>query len=256
MAEDYEYIPGRYGYSIERVGPQAVAGRVPMAPDLLDESGALGHAAVLMAVDMTCTMAAGLGVLPDWTVTADVAINVVGSCTIGPLRVDADGLRAGRTMSVVQARVVDEGADDALVGLVTANNGVLASDFAHRIADAGPGDVHSFARPAIGDGSIDAYFGLIAEQGRYSLPIGTRTTNPWGILHGGLLGLLVDRVVRGAAISDVDDIVMRFLRPVRTGPAVASCVDDVTTAMRRVLRVEVTDGVSGRLAAIAHVTGR
>ena len=110
VAKSFEYIPGRYGFYVERTGPAAVAGRIPREPSLTDRDGNLRTAAVLMGVDMTCGMAGGLGVLPNWTVTADADVHLVGACRVGPLRVDATNVRAGRSMSVVEARAVDEGA--------------------------------------------------------------------------------------------------------------------------------------------------
>jgi len=257
MARDFEYIPGRYGYWIERTGAQAVAGRIPMFPSLAAPDGTMRSAAVLMAIDMTCGMAAGIGVLPKWTVTADAEVHFFDPCRVGPLRVDAVGVRAGRTMSIVEARVVDEGADDALVALVTANHGVLDSAFDHFLADAEIGDTQQFARPEhLDDQSLEEYFGLVVDGGTVCIPRDVRTINPWASLHGGLHGLLVDTAATLAGIDTVDDVVMRFLNPVRTGPAVATVVHDHARRDERVLRIEVRDGVDGRLALMAHVVGR
>jgi acyl-coenzyme A thioesterase PaaI-like protein len=257
MPRDFEYIPGRYGYWLERTGEQSVAGRIPVLPSLTARDGTMRSAAVLMAIDMTCGMAAGIGVLPKWTVTADAEVHFFDPCRVGPLRVDAVGVRAGRTMSIVEARVVDEGEGDTLVALVTANHGVLDSAFDHFLADAEVGDTQQFARPEhLDDQSLEEYFGLVVHGETVRIPLDLRTINPWGILHGGLHGLLVDTAATLAGLDAIDDVVMRFLNPVRTGPAVARVMHDHARRDDRVFRIEVRDGVDGRLALMAHVVGR
>ena len=221
-APSFEYIPGRYGYTVERTGPVAVAGRILLEPSLSDDAGNLRTAAVLMGIDMTCGMAAGLGVLPNWTV-----------------------------------RAVDEGANDTLVAVATANHGVLESTFEHRIAAAGVGEVQQFARPDRPvDESIEIYFGLTVGDGLATIGLDERTTNPWGIFHGGLHGLLVDTCARQAGLASWTHVALRFLNAVKEGPATARTTEAIATGDRRIVRVEVRDEGSGRLAVIAHVTGR
>jgi acyl-coenzyme A thioesterase PaaI-like protein len=257
MANAFEFIPGRYGYTVERTGPVAAAGRIPLEPTLADGDGNLRTAAVLMGIDMTCGMAGGLGVLPNWTVTADAFVHFVGACRIGPLRVDAVNVRAGRSMSVVEARAVDEGADDELVAIATANHGVLESTFEHRVATAGAGVIQRFARPdRPADESIETYFGLEFDGDGVAIGLERRTTNPWGIFHGGLHGLLVDTCARRAGLGTFSQVDLRFLNAVKEGPAVARTTDSVAAGDDRIVRVEVRDGASGRLAVIGHVTGR
>jgi acyl-coenzyme A thioesterase PaaI-like protein len=257
VAEAFEYIPGRYGYTVERTGPVAVSGRVPLEASLVEADGALRTAAVLMAVDMTCGMAGGLGVLPRWTVTADADVHFLGPCRVGPLRVDAHSVRAGRTMSVVDARVVDEGANDALVAVATANHGVLDSSFEHRLAGAETGDVQRFARPERpASETIEDYFGLGVDDSVVSIGLDDRTTNPWGIFHGGLHGLLCDTAARRAGLRSFDHVGLRFLNAVKAGPAAARVVESLMQGDSRVVRVEVRDEGTGRLAVIGHVTGR
>ena len=122
MISAYEHIPGRYGVTIT-ITESGTSTRIPVRPDLTAPDGSLRLAAVLMGIDMGAGLAAGTAVLPKWTVTADIETRIVGRCLVGPLRVDSSPIKPGRTMSVVEARVVDEGADDALVALSTANHG-------------------------------------------------------------------------------------------------------------------------------------
>ena len=42
--------------------------------------------------------------------------------------------------------------------------------------------------------------------------------NPWGILHGGILAMLVDIAVEHATGGVTTDVVLHFLAPNRVGP--------------------------------------
>lgn len=253
---DFEYIPGRFGYRLERAGPVEVTGWIDPMPSTRAADGTLGTAALLMAADMTCTMAAGLGVLPRWTVTADADLWIVDDCRVGPLRAEAVCLRAGRTMSVSSARLVDEGDGDRLVALATANNGVLTPRFEHFMARSEIGDVKVFARPEFPeDETLEAYFGLREANGEIVAPLGPRTTNPWGIFHGGLHGLLVEHAARAGGITAPRQLGLRFLNPVREGSAVARAVEVFDRDEDRVAKVEVRDTGNDRVAVVAHVAG-
>ena len=144
----YEHIPGRYGVEIERTD-SGTSTFVPLRPDLAALDGSLRIAAVLMGIDMGAGITAGQAVLPGWTVTADIETHLVGRCTVGPLRVDARAIKPGRTMSVVECRVVDAGAADQLVALATANHGVLEPTFDDDLRHDGrwPSGIHAANRP-------------------------------------------------------------------------------------------------------------
>ena len=49
---------------------------------------------------------------------------------------------------------------------------------------------------------------------------------------------------------------MRFLNAVKDGPATAQATDTMAAGDDRIVRIEVRDEASGRLAVIAHITGR
>ena len=203
MTPAYEHIPGRYGVTITRT-ETGTAARIPLRDDLADETGALRLAAVLMAIDMGAGLAAGSAVLPNWTVTADIETRIVGACTVGPLRVHCTPIKPGRTMSVVECRIVDEGAGDALVALSTANHGVLEPTFDDSLHHMSTGGVRVFAEPAEPDESLEAYFGLRHHEGGVELAITDRTRNPWGILHGGLTGMMMETTARAGGVRPPD----------------------------------------------------
>ncbi|MEM9203783.1 MAG: hypothetical protein AAGC53_19245 [Actinomycetota bacterium] len=255
MATAYEQIPGRYGIVITKT-EAGTATHIPLRPDLVAADGSLRLAAVLMGIDMGAGLAAGGAVLPKWTVTADIETRVLGRCMVGPLRVDSTAIKPGRTMSVVSARIVDEGNDDALVALATANHGVLEPTFDDALRHLDVGDVRVFAEPEQPTDSLEDYFGLDVVDGGLRLDITERTRNPWGILHGGLIGLLVEQEARRAGIAEPADLVVRYLRAVEHGPAIVRVVESADRDDTRLVRLEVLDAGRDRVAVVATVGGR
>ena len=258
--ESYETIPGRYGISITRAGEAAVTTHVPMEPGLCLSDGAMRPAAVLMAIDMACGMSAGLGVVPNWTVTADTEVRFVGRCAVGPLRVDAHCVRPGRHQSLAGARAYDEGNGDALVAIVTANHGVLVPEWDTFMAHTPIGSIHRFRRPEFAaDDTLEQSFGVesagAGEAAVIASPLDDRTRNPWGIFHGGLTGLLVEDAAAEAGIAEPTDIVLRFMRAIRNGPAEARVTSVTKRGADLLATIEVWDRGADRLAVMATVSG-
>lgn len=253
----YARIPGRFGIVVARVGETAVSCELPVEPGHLDGDGVTRPAAIMMAVDMAVGLSAGFGVTPDWTMTADTAIQFIDECRMGPLRVDAHCVKRGRTQVLAEARVVDAGADDALIALATASHGVLTPDFENELTRMAIGDRISFPRPPdTGRGDLETQFGIRVDADGVSIPVDERTRNPWGILHGGLTGLVVEVIARSVGVAPLEDVVLRFLRPVRVGPGRARVVEELTRRDRHLLRVEMYDEGGDRVASVAHVVGR
>ncbi|MEM9463828.1 MAG: hypothetical protein AAGA90_00550 [Actinomycetota bacterium] len=250
----YELIPGRYGVTITRTD-FGTATRIPLRDDLAADDGSLRLAAVLMGIDMGAGLAAGGAVLPMWTVTADIETRIVGACTVGPLRVDSTPIKPGRTMSVVESRIVDEGAGDALVALSTANHGVLEPTFDDSLQHMDVGGVRIFAAPDDPGPDLEAYFGLREHEAGVALDIDERTRNPWGILHGGLIGMMVETTARTAGVDHPTDLVVRYLRAVKEGPASTRIVERVDRPTGRLVKIEVVDAGTGKVSATALVGG-
>ncbi len=255
----YEKIPGRYGISITRSGEQAVTTRLPLESSVARRDGSLRPAAILMAADMACGMAAGLGIAPDWTVTADTEVRILERCTVGPLRVDAECARPGRHQSLATARAYDEGSADRLVAVITANHGVLEPKWDTFMAHTPIGSVHRFHRPDDDVMSLEDTFGVEirdVEDGPQVVvaPVDDRTRNPWGIFHGGLTGLLLEDAAALAGISDPHDIVARFMRAIRVGPAEARIVEVIERDSDRLALIEVWDVGADRLAVLGTVS--
>ncbi len=94
------------------------------------------------------------------------------------------------------------------------------------------------------------------------LALADRLRNPWGILHGGAVAMLVD-VAACRAVAGRDggterlaaaDTVLHYLRPVKVGPVEARCQVLGGRPGRTLVRVAVHDiGADARLATVGTV---
>ena len=101
---------------VEPVGSGKLIGRAPVAPHLRSAAGGMRTGALLTLVDFAGGFDAGLASLPEgWVVTTSLHARLLATHHVGPLRVDAEVARAGRTSVVTPVTVHDEGAGDAVV---------------------------------------------------------------------------------------------------------------------------------------------
>jgi uncharacterized protein (TIGR00369 family) len=103
------------------------------------------------------------------------------------------------------------------------------------------------------------FFGIDARDDGAVLPIADHVRNPWGILHGGAIAMLVDAAAAGVVGPDavVVDMVLHFLRPGRVGPAVARARVWGARPDGHLVRVEVVDaGADDRVMSLAICTVR
>ena len=172
------------------------------------------------------------------------------------LRVDARAIKPGRTMSVVECRVVDAGADDELVALATANHGVLEPTFDDDLRGMTVGGRRVFTPPTDPDDSLESYLGVDVSADDLRIELSERTRNPWGILHGGLTGLLIEQAAFRAGIAAPTDFVTRYLRAVKEGPGEIRVVETIDRGETRLVRVELVDAGTGRVAVVSTVGGQ
>ena len=81
-----------------------------------------------------------------------------------------------------------------------------------------------------------------------------RLRNPWGILHGGVVAMLVDLAAEHATGGVTTDVVLHYLAPNRTGPVRAVVRPVARRSDGTVCRVEVTDTAADRVTALAITT--
>ncbi len=262
---DQSYVPGiaRYFKTTMFVGSDGrCRATLPVRPDLADLAGALRLGAVAYAVDVATGICSGVAVVDRglWIVTTDIQLEMVRPITDGPLVVDASTVRAGETTVVCEFELTD-GSDGSVVGGGTTTNRPFPFE-GDGIALRFPRDTplpHDDGSP-VTDGPIGEQLGIrpVGEDGSVEIDITERTRNPWGILHGGITGTLVDlaAVAVGNGRTPVGATV-RYLSPGRVGPVRATPRVVVEGADSTVVSVRLTDrGRDVRLMAIATVTLR
>ena len=199
--------------------------------------GGLRTGGLLAGIDSLGGFLCGISVLPDWVVTTSVMATVARLSHQGPLRLDGRVLRRGRNSVVAAIGVTDEGDDDREVAAATMTCAVL---------DPGDRDLHverPFAVPMAPHDpdalAPEEFFGIEPGVGSVTrLRVADSVRNPWGILHGGALAVLVDVAACRAAEAALSagsptgrdhtrvaaaDTVLHFLRPVKVGPVEARC---------------------------------
>jgi acyl-coenzyme A thioesterase PaaI-like protein len=258
-------LAGYFTTDSMRTGESTVSTWLPLRDDLLDPGGALRIGPVTYSIDVATGLAMGVAVLSDerWVVTTDVDVRVVTPVSTGPLRVDAEVLRAGATTAVSAFTLHDEGTGQ-IVGGGTCTGRPFPFEFDRTLLEV-PIGVRRDQAPAV-DVNAESMLGFlgftVAEGGAVSVDIDDWLRNPWGILHGGVTACLVDVSAEAAGVAAlgrrarVADATIRFLAPGRVGPARAVPRLLSTTADGTALvEVRVTDaGAGGRLLAVASAT--
>ncbi len=241
-------------------GVPGMEGRVDLRPSLSGPHGTgLGAGAMLAVTDAVGGLNGGLAVLPRWVVSTNQRLRVVRLEHVGPVRLRSRILRTGRNAVVAAVDVVDEGADDALVATAVVTsaalepaNGPPSWERPARLDPPEPPPLPDRLRDELGMVRPD----VGAEGGvRVRLDLTDQVLNPWGIMHGGVIGLLVEAVaeeaVPGGALTDA---VVHFLRPGRVGPVEARAVVLGDRPDGTVLDVEIRDLGADRVMSVATAT--
>jgi uncharacterized protein (TIGR00369 family) len=262
---DETYVPGiaRYFKTTMFV---ATDGRcratLPVRPDLADAAGALRLGAIAYAVDVATGICSGVAVVDRglWIVTTDIQLEMVRPVTQGPLHVDAAVVRAGATTVVCEFELTDA-SDGVVVGGGTTTNRPFPFE-GDGIGLRFPRDTlmaHDDGSP-VTDDPIGEQLGIrpAGEDGSVEIDITERTRNPWGILHGGITGLLVDLAATAVGNGRTPvGATVRYLSPGRVGPVRATPLVTAEGADSTLVSITVTDrGREERPMAVATVTLR
>lgn len=231
-----------------------IEGRAPIADHLRGLDGVMRTGPLLSVLDSVGGLCAGLAALPDgWVVSTSLAARVVAPARVGPVHASASVLRAGRNSIVTSVVIGDEGAGGAVVA-----DGVLTSSIL--VPEHGP---PPWSRPLVldpGDPPLDPpplaewLQATAVDGGAVEMPLREELRNPWGILHGGAVAMLVDLAVEHVTTGITRDVVLHFLAPNREGPVRARTRVVGDRSDGSVVRVEVNDEGAGRVTAVAVAT--
>ena len=242
--------------------PPTMWGRAPIDDHLRSPAGGLRTGALNTVLDSLGGLMSGLAIQPGWVVTTNLMTTVAELAHTGPLRIDAKVLRRGRNAVVAALDVVDEEREDRPVAAAVLTSAVLDPGAMQltfeRPFRAPMPPPHREKRPPEEFFCIDPGEGPVTR-----LVLEDRLRNPWGILHGGALAVLVDeaacRAVRGSggkrrAVA-ASDSVLHYLQPAREGPIEARADVVGRRDGRSLVRVSVHDlGADGRRIMLASVS--
>ncbi|HEV8297517.1 MAG TPA: PaaI family thioesterase [Acidimicrobiales bacterium] len=249
-------LSGWFEVAARHDGDNGVTTWIPVRRDLVDEQGRLRLGALAFGVDCAVGICAGWSAMPDWVVTSDLDMRFVGPATVGPVRSSSTLVRRGRGQVLVEARMVDEGAGDAPVAIATANHTILPPDLGSPIDVMAVGHIHRQPRLAVEPRPMSDHFGVqVVDRGVVELAMARHTFNPWGIMHGALHALLAEDATRSLVAGVVTNATVRFVSPVRIGPARATATVAGRYGDQTVVRAEVRDtGAGDRVSSLAMLT--
>ena len=219
---------GRYiGMQLREVddgsGTPVIEAWAPVKDLVRGPGGGMSAGALLTLADGAGGLCGGLAVLPRWVVSTNLMLRVARPDHVGPIRARARVLRVGRRSGVVTGiELRDEGNADALVGEAVLTSAALEPPEGMplpnrpiRIDPGPPLELEGSLRDALGIYEVDPPEGYDAAV---RLDVTDDVRNPWGIVHGGAIAMLVDAVAEAAHAGALTEAVVHFLRPGRVGP--------------------------------------
>ncbi len=171
---------------------------------VLGADGAVDPGALLGAADIVGGVASGLSVMPAWVVTTTMAARIDRARAAGPLGVTATVLRSGDRSAVSLVRFTD--GEDPQAGPVLAEVAVTSAVRRPDGLDLGfARPLHRrLTRPPSTAATADAYALHAVDDRTVRLELQPHLRNPWGILHGGAMSVLLDRAARHAALAGAE----------------------------------------------------
>jgi len=243
------------GVTLRETEEGRVEGRAPAVGHLRGAHGGVQTGALLTMLDFVGGLCGGLAALPEgWVVSTNLSARLLTVDHVGPLRIDAEVLRRGRNNVVTGVQLHDEGAPDALIvdGILT--SAILVPENGpppwQRPLVLTPGNPWTEPEPALAE-----WIGARAvNETTMEVPLSDELRNPWGILHGGVVAMLVDIASEHATGALATDVVLHFLAPNRLGPVRATARLLGARADGEVVRVEIRDVGADRVTAVAVAT--
>ena len=118
-------VPGPSTAFLPRLGlriaheADPVVVEMDITDDLRNNAGMLQGGVIATLVDVAGGVAAARAWQTERTFTADMVVRYLAAGRVGPVRAFGSVLRSGRTLSVVDVRVIDTGANDRLMAVAT-----------------------------------------------------------------------------------------------------------------------------------------
>ena len=227
-----------------------------LGPHLRGPDGRVRPGVMLTLFDNVAGFCGGLSALPDgWVVTTNIAVRAADTLdAVGPLAITSRLLRRGRSAVVTDGIARDLGRDGVVVADCVLTSAIL-------VPDGGPPQWERPAHLALAHDAtnLPEYYEWLAIEpvapDTVSLQLRDPLRNPWGILHGALHTLLAEDATRSLVDGRITSAMLRFMAPVRVGPARATATVLAGSTSGVTVRVEVRDaGAGDRLGSLAILT--
>lgn len=223
---------------------RGLRGALTLTPQVMaPESGSLLLSVLATVADVFTGSPLSRAEPPTVPLTVDLVVRLLRPVGVGRYTVEASVVKAGRTIILTEATVRD---GDQTV----AHSWVTFVPFELP----GPMPSGSAAQPRIGAGGLDRMFldaigVVVVEPGVATIDKDPYTMQPAGTIQGGAISGLVEAAATSVLGSPLQDLDLRFLTTVKTGPARATAtrLDD------RSARITVVDvgGDPDRPTAVA-----
>ncbi|HEY6532116.1 MAG TPA: hotdog domain-containing protein [Acidimicrobiales bacterium] len=247
--------------------------QVPALVALTDPTGRMSTGVLATALDNVGGLSCGLAVLPGWVMTTNLTMRrapsaLTGHQGTGAVSLRAEVLHTGRSAAVARVVTTDAAGVEIATGFLTC--AVVAPE-------GGPPDIDRPVRmttAALTDDPgeaprLEEFFGLEpgTAPGEGHLAITPVRRNPWGILYGGGIAVLLEATatsaVSGLPVGTpspghvVTDLVIHYLSPGRVGPVVATAERLGRHGRDELVKLEVRDtGADDRPLVTAVTTVR
>jgi uncharacterized protein (TIGR00369 family) len=239
--------------------------RIPVVPEIRDGAGRIRLGVVATLVDVVGAGIALRRMAPDWLATADLSVHARDVVAVGPLAGEARALRSGRTTTVVEVRLFDEGAARREVALATMTFVRIVRPEATKNLEAPTeAEVESRFEFAFPDSGLTRPYAealgvrvVDARRGELELVRTDYTVNSFGSLQGGTVASLAELAGEVAARAAghegavSSDLAVHYLAQGPRGPYRTSV--ELLRVRPSLVRVEVVDAGAEELMAVAIV---
>jgi acyl-coenzyme A thioesterase PaaI-like protein len=238
------HVASDLGFAVKLVAPDRALLRAPMTDAVRSAAGAARLGVLVTLADVVASDPALAACLPDWTATQALDLHAAAPLTEGPIVVDAQLLRVGKKVVVVEVGVHDGGgieAFDALVSAIGAEQEVRLAGrglvvFARLpgtaargafVADHDPRRMLGQERQRTPAALLDDAYELMgisvldAPAGVVRMERTPYVANSIGTINGGAQAVHVEVAAEAAVPGHVaTDVQLHYLDQMRVGPAV------------------------------------
>lgn len=244
--------------TLEYNGNESSTARIPVAPSVCSNRGAVQAGVLATLVDIASGALAARSVFPDFAVTGDLRMYTAGHAKTGEVMAVASVLRAGRAAIVVKAEIRAGTAEDSISigsGMGTFYRLSRRDGNMEMVKDVVSNQVTTFHTngPGLSGPFLDKAGLRVVDEaaGVVELEVSRYVQNYFGALEGGMIAVLADVAGQGAACSAAGrpmitaDLAMSYLSQGKMGPIYTRTEVLRTTVDSVLTRISIFDRGAG-----------